>query len=145
MKNILFIFFFWLNILFFGIILNFLSVNPTKWSNTLKQFVGSLLTNCLSNFDNYVGLVLKELKDLKTNAHQRYTNKLIYTANQLTGFYKMRTLTLNRLTYLLLVKIGNPICSYQHQTKANLLWCISPLLLERIHKGNFFWSQKINQ
>ena len=26
--------------------LNHLSENPTKWSNTLKQFVGKLLTNC---------------------------------------------------------------------------------------------------
>ena len=27
---------------------NPLSANFTKWSNTLKQFVGNLLTNCLS-------------------------------------------------------------------------------------------------
>ena len=27
---------------------NSLSANPTKWSNTLKQFVGNLPTNCLS-------------------------------------------------------------------------------------------------
>ena len=40
-----------------------LSVNPTKWSNTLKQFVGKLPTNCLSVFDHYLGLV-KEYKVL---------------------------------------------------------------------------------
>ena len=28
--------------------INPLSVNPTKWSNTRKQFVGNLPTNCLS-------------------------------------------------------------------------------------------------
>ena len=28
--------------------INPLSVNPTKWSNTLKQFVGNLPANCLS-------------------------------------------------------------------------------------------------
>ena len=28
------------------IVINHLSVNPTKWSNTLKQFVGNLPTNC---------------------------------------------------------------------------------------------------
>ena len=39
-----------------------LSANPTKWSNTLKQFVGKLLTNCLSMFDYFVGLALKGLK-----------------------------------------------------------------------------------
>ena len=39
-----------------------LSANPTKWSNTLKQFVGKLSTNCLSVFDHFVELALKELK-----------------------------------------------------------------------------------
>ena len=42
--------------------LNPLSVNPTKWSDTLKQFVGNLRTNCLSVFDHFVGLALKRLK-----------------------------------------------------------------------------------
>ena len=41
--------------------LNPLSGNPTKWSNTLKQFVGNLPTNCLSVFGHFVGLALKEL------------------------------------------------------------------------------------
>ena len=31
---------------------NPLSTNPTKWPNTLKQFVGNLPTNCLSVFAN---------------------------------------------------------------------------------------------
>ena len=39
--------------------LNHLSANPTKWANTLKQFVGKLPTNCLSVFDYFVGLALK--------------------------------------------------------------------------------------
>ena len=41
--------------------LNSLSANPTKWSNTLKQFVDNLPTNCLNVFDNFVGLTLKGL------------------------------------------------------------------------------------
>ena len=41
--------------------LNPLSANLTKWSNTLKQFVGKLPTNCLSVFDHFVGLALKGL------------------------------------------------------------------------------------
>ena len=41
--------------------LNPLSANPTKWSNTLKQFVGNMPTNCLSVFDHFVGLALKGL------------------------------------------------------------------------------------
>ena len=40
---------------------NPLSANITKWSNTLKQFVGNLPTNCLSMFDHFVGLALKGL------------------------------------------------------------------------------------
>ena len=41
---------------------NALSADFTKWSNTLKQFVGNLLTNCLTVFDHFVGLALKGLK-----------------------------------------------------------------------------------
>ena len=37
------------------------SSNFTIWSNTLRQFVGNLPTNCLSVFDHFVGLVLKGL------------------------------------------------------------------------------------
>ena len=40
---------------------NPLGANPTKWSNTLKQFVGNLPTNCLSVFDHFVKLALKGL------------------------------------------------------------------------------------
>ena len=43
--------------------LNPLSANPTKWSNTLKQFAGNLPTNCSSVFDHFVILALKRLKD----------------------------------------------------------------------------------
>ena len=41
--------------------INPLSANPTKWSNTHKQFIGNLLTNSLSVFDHFVGLALKGL------------------------------------------------------------------------------------
>ena len=40
-------------------LLNPLSASPTKWSNTLKQFVGNSPTNCFSVFDHFVGLALK--------------------------------------------------------------------------------------
>ena len=45
---------------------NPLSANITKWSNALKQFVGKLLTNCLSVFVHFVGLVLKALKPISS-------------------------------------------------------------------------------
>ena len=41
--------------------INPLSANPTKWSNTLEEFVGNLPTNCLSVFDHFMGLALKGL------------------------------------------------------------------------------------
>ena len=43
-------------------IVNPLSANPTKWSNTLKQFVGNLPMNCLSVFDHFVKVALKGLR-----------------------------------------------------------------------------------
>ena len=42
--------------------LNPLSANPTKWSNTLKQFVGKSRRIVLTVFDHFAGLVLKGLK-----------------------------------------------------------------------------------
>ena len=41
--------------------LNPLGAKITKWSNTLKQFVGNLPTDFLSVFDHFVGLALKGL------------------------------------------------------------------------------------
>ena len=43
-------------------LINPLRANSTKWSNTLKQFVGKSPTNCLSVIDHFVGLVLKGFK-----------------------------------------------------------------------------------
>ena len=37
------------------------SASFTKWSNTLKQFVGNVPTNCLSMLDHFVILALKGL------------------------------------------------------------------------------------
>ena len=47
------------------IVFNPLSVNPTKWSNTLKQFVRNFPRSCLSVFDHFVILALKELTQIK--------------------------------------------------------------------------------
>ena len=44
--------------------LNSSRANPTKWLNTLKQFVGNLLTNYLSVFNHLVKRV-KRVKGLK--------------------------------------------------------------------------------
>ena len=43
--------------------LNPLNTNPTKWSNTFKQFIGV----CLSVFDHFVILALKGLNKSVNN------------------------------------------------------------------------------
>ena len=48
-------------------VINLLSANPTKWPNTLKQFVGNLPTNCLIVFGHFVNLALKGLMIYQTN------------------------------------------------------------------------------
>ena len=45
-----------------GKIFNPLSIDHTEWSNTLKQFVGSLLTKCLGVLTNLWGMALKGLR-----------------------------------------------------------------------------------
>ena len=47
---------------FFFKLFNPFGPNFTKWSNTLKQFVGNLPTNCVSVFDCFVGFWLKGLR-----------------------------------------------------------------------------------
>ena len=44
------------------LIINPLRAKPTKWSNTLKQFVGKSQEIVLSVFDHFVGLALKGLR-----------------------------------------------------------------------------------
>ena len=51
-------------------IINPLSANPEKWSNTLKQFVGNFPTNCLSVFDHFMNLALKGLITLYKRTSQ---------------------------------------------------------------------------
>ena len=63
-----------------------LSANPTKWSNTLKQFIGKLLTNCLSVSDHFPGLTLKWLKGF-IDAHKFVNTRLLF-------YFTIRTQTL---------------------------------------------------
>ena len=51
--------------------INPLSANPTKWSNTIKQFVSKLPTNCLNVFDHFVKLALKGLKKKINKGHEK--------------------------------------------------------------------------
>ena len=57
---------------------NPLSANPTKWSITLKQFVGKL-TNCLSMSEFFMGLTLKVLTNNHTKKEYRTSSELHYS------------------------------------------------------------------
>ena len=59
-------------------IFNSLCANFTKWSNTLKQFIGKLPTNCFSVFGHFVRLVLKELNSYLANWWCYKLDDLIY-------------------------------------------------------------------
>ena len=66
------------------LMLNPVNANITKWSNTLKQFVASLPTNCLSVFDHFVGLALKRLSiDLLKMSVCSFESKLHLTIGKL--------------------------------------------------------------
>ena len=58
--------------------LNPLSANLTKWSNTLKQFVGCC-QRIVSAFDHFVGLPLKWLKNCKRICFHKYYQEKTYT------------------------------------------------------------------
>ena len=67
----------------FTLDINPLSTNLTKWSNTLKQFVGRQPTNCLSVFDHFVGLTRKGLKSMKTTMLVPYHLVSFITKNEI--------------------------------------------------------------
>ena len=46
---------------------NPVSTDPIKWSNTFKQIVGKLPMNCLSVFGHFVEWVLKGLRSCQTS------------------------------------------------------------------------------
>ena len=65
---------------------NPLSANPTKWPNTLKNFVGKLPTNCLSVFGHFVKLAFKGLRNLGCNNNSTQNQNVIQpTATNLLG------------------------------------------------------------
>ena len=62
-------------------LLNPFSANFKRWSNTLKQFVGNLPTNCLSVFYPFVTLALRGLTSEETCDYLTLTgdNRMRYT------------------------------------------------------------------
>ena len=75
-------------------LLNPLNANPTKWANTLKQFVGKLPMNCLSVFDHFVKFTFKGL-----TLTLSWRRPLSCGANQWTGFYMITASVMKELPY----------------------------------------------
>ena len=68
--------------------LNPLCANPTKWSNTLKQFVDKLPTNCLSVFGHFVILALNGLKQVFLGKNKK-VEKILEKKTLKLGFGKV--------------------------------------------------------
>ena len=75
--NIVLIFPFYFKILNPRTVDDALSAKLTKWSNTLKQFVVKLPTNCLSVFDHFVGLALKGLRKTVLISFNEYAENIL--------------------------------------------------------------------
>ena len=75
----------------------------------LKQFVGKLSTNCLSVFDHFLGLVLKELtrKDDKFQIHLKHVHARLkcsddrFTANPQYIFHALAWIERNSVASLI--------------------------------------------
>ena len=76
--------------------INPLSANPTKWSNTLKQFIDKLPMNCLNVFDHFVKLVLKRLS-VSLNLMFVHLSAFVYFINIFRYRSKQRTSELSTM------------------------------------------------
>ena len=92
--------------------------NPTKWPNTLKQFVGKLPTNCLSVFGHFINLVLKGLNSL--NNRSEICGWSLFFSNCFARFGAISTISKTwkamHVEVLLLVKFQADACNV---TKSN--------------------------
>ena len=105
--------------------LNPLNANPTKWSNTLKQFVANLLTYCLSVFDHFVGLALKGLRFLAVH----FVKIFIMLQTIIHNYFKVDAANLKdicRLKFAFLIIFR---CTYWNSACCNL--CAAVAFVEK--------------
>ena len=80
---------------------NLLSANSTKCSNTLKQFVGNLPTNCFSVFDHFVKLALKGLTNCTVIVpYGTFLSWFRVHLFQSMIFYELREINISKLTHI---------------------------------------------
>ena len=82
-------------------LLNPFNFNPTKWSNTLKQFVGKMPTNCLSVFDHFVRPTFNGLSTTRRAARRWLSISWCYLARTLYCFHGLPFAILTVAQYLL--------------------------------------------
>ena len=107
--------------------INPLRANPTKWSNTLKQFVGNL-PNCLSVFDNFVILALRGLMNIILMSLLLTLYLPFYCQ-----YYKFCLPPVKPEKQLLVSALRKVT------TKPITAWCCFPIPPEHIRKPKGFW------
>ena len=121
--------------------INPLSPNPTKWSSTLKQFVGELFPkNCLSVFDHFVGLALKALT---SNSNYYYSDLVeifeVYTSKAHTISIIITIIIISsKLSIIDTLKnqMENYIDSNQCELPYNILQILTTLLYQKQLSNN---------
>ena len=74
------------------LLFNPLFAKPTKWSNTLKQFIGNVPTNCLNTFDYFAGLAI-QFYEAKTIALFVMNNYFLFSSQYFRERNCTRTLS----------------------------------------------------
>ena len=123
----------------------------TKWSNTLKQFVGKFPTNCLSVFDHFVGLALKRLNSYLANwwCHQNFITHWVHhlDLNQLTqgqlwaSDYYFSDM---KVTSSFIMVLGPTVqSSLAHQQKSNQELLNLPVLISQYKKWKIQYMKSL--
>ena len=112
-----------------------------KWSNTLKQIVGILATNCLSVFDHSVRLALKGLiliNELEVTLLQSHILSIIGTIY--TSFLKKEEAVVRRCSVnMVLLKISQN-AQMKYLFRSLCFWGLQPFLKKRASgTGIFLW------
>ena len=108
-----------------------LSINPTKWSNTLKQFIGELLTNCISVFDHFVGWRLKG----KSNIYGNFLWGSLSDSHNRSWSYEFHHLKTGET-------LGETVCYYPFLYNAFLKDCIEIKIKLNFYYHTSLWCLK---
>ena len=92
------------------VFINLLSANPTKWSNTFKQFVRKLPTNCLSVFDHLVKLTPKGLMKVKPQLNWQLPSMRVQKVKIKWYHVQKTVLTTNHMWFIIKIPCKTYFC-----------------------------------